>query len=495
MNDVSGNNWVDTWLVHNRLPPIAPMPIKHKTRLTSAPMHPIIENMSTSQTTDYLQLDGFIIHPREDIDVEYKDWLNLRVANDKATLAKAAIALTNHGGGHIILGFREGGQALQSVARPSDVPEITQDDVNAAIRRYAEPEFHCQVYDITHPDSGVSHSVVRVPGSDVPVQCKRDQQGAGLSQHRYYVRKPGPRSEDPRTAEEWRRLIDRCILARREDMLDSIRSILLGIGSTQDAAPEPLEALEEYCRRAYERWEEVVSHQPANSPSRFPHGFYEMAFALVDATPAENLNELLDRLKVAQSVKLSGWTPFLHMSVEGWEPYPREDAIEAWIGRPVESRVWNDPSHADFWRASLDGKLYTIRGYIEDAELSLDRARAPGTEFSNALPTIKIAEALLFTSRLAATFESAEQVAIRCRFTRMEGRSLLLMEQLPFIDGGPVSRDPEVTLTKQVSLQQINDNLVEVIHDLVIPLYERFGFYQVSIGHVQRMLQHLRRFS
>ena len=452
--------------------------------------------MTTEQPPEYLQLDRFVNYPREDIDLEYKGWLDPRMEKDRAILAKAAIALANHGGGHIVLGFQESNRALRSVGRPNGVPEMTQDAMNAAIRRYAEPEFHCQVFGVPNRATDTSHTIARVPGSSVPVMSKRDQEQAGISQHKFYIRKPGPRSEEPHTAEEWRRLLDRCIWARREDILDAIRSIVLGQAEQQDSPPEPLEALTDFCTVANERWTELVSDLPADSPSRFPFGYYEMGFALVGATPAESLTELMRRLGIAQGIKLSGWPHFLHMSVEGWEPRIYEDFIEAWIGRPVDGTMWNDPFHADFWRASVDGRLYTIRGYIEDGELAQQRGSAPGTEFSNAIPSIKVAEGLLFASRLSAVFEGVEQIAIRCRFTGLEERSLLLVDHpAPFTDIGPATRDSQVILTGQVSLQEVHDNLTEVIHSLVRPLYERFGFYQISIDHIQRILAKLRQYA
>ena len=131
--------------------------------------------MTTEQPADNLQLDRFVAYPREDVGVEYKDWLNISVERDKATLAKAAIALANHGGGFIILGFQETGGVFYSTACPSDFPQITQDAVNESIRRYAEPEFHSQMYGIAHPHSGVTHPVIVIPSSDVPVMCRRDQ--------------------------------------------------------------------------------------------------------------------------------------------------------------------------------------------------------------------------------------------------------------------------------------------------------------------------------
>ena len=62
----------------------------------------------------------------------------------------------------------------------------------------------------------------------MPVLSKRDRREGGLGQYKVYVRKPGPRSEEPQTADEWRTLLDRCVRARREDMLDAIRGIVLG---------------------------------------------------------------------------------------------------------------------------------------------------------------------------------------------------------------------------------------------------------------------------
>jgi len=46
-------------------------------------------------------------HPRETLEVEIKDWLNLDEKEHQADLVKAILALCNHGGGYILIGFRE----------------------------------------------------------------------------------------------------------------------------------------------------------------------------------------------------------------------------------------------------------------------------------------------------------------------------------------------------------------------------------------------------
>ena len=68
--------------------------------------------------------------PIESPGVEYKDWLDLATNHGKATLAKHAIALANHGGGHVVLGFSEQADELVSHPKPEEIPAITQDRVN-----------------------------------------------------------------------------------------------------------------------------------------------------------------------------------------------------------------------------------------------------------------------------------------------------------------------------------------------------------------------------
>ena len=435
------------------------------------------------------ELQPLITEPREDLAYEYKDWLDLTSKEHKATLAKAAIALANHGGGFIVIGFAEQEQTLESRPRPEGILEITQDSVNAIIRRYADPEFHCELHNVPHPDTGVSHPVVIIPSTlTVPVMSRRDYQGE-IAQNSCYVRKPGPRSEQPQTAEEWRTLINRCVRANQDELLEAIRSIVTGRVETQDSIPNALDDLQDYCTAAHGRWEELVSGEDDHSPARFPHGYYEMAFSLVGATPANSLGELQNRLSDAGRVDLSGWPPFLYASGQA---RPHDDFVEAWLGQPDHNgRRHRESYQYDFWRASRDGKLYTIRGYREDAERD---HKPPDRMFHITLPIWRVGEGLLFANRFAATFEEVDQIAVYCRFAGLENRCLVSTHFFNALlrMGDPCSTG-EVILTGQITQQQVQDNLAEVIHPLLRPLYEKFDFYELSFDQVAQELQRLRR--
>ena len=159
------------------------------------------------------------------------------------------------------------------------------------------------------------------------------------------------------------------------------------------------------------------------------------------------------------------------MQVSVWAPYAHEDFVEAWFGRPTPNgQRFGELHNYDFWRASLDGRLYTVRGYLEDGQ-----GDRPGVVVYDGLPILSIGEGLLFTSRFAETFDDVDEIAVWCRFTGLEGRRLV---SAPWESGrllvrNYISGTDEVTLTAQVPIRQIKNNLAEVIHALLRRLYEK----------------------
>ena len=434
-------------------------------------------------------LQPLVAEAREDLDREYKDWLDLTTNEHRATLAKAAIALVNHGGGFIVLGFEEVASDLKSHARPSNISEITQDAVNAAIWRYSSPGFHCEVHAVPHPTTRIVHPVIVVPGTMTePVMCKRDCPNV-IAQNKCYIRKLGPRSEEPQTGEEWRALLSRCVRAGRDDMLEAIRAIVSGRVDAPPASPGIADALRSFCDAAQQRWSALANTLPEGASGRFPHGHYEMGFALVGAQPATGLADLQERLGHARRIKLTGWTPFLDMMTPGWSPYPHENYIEAWVGRPIPGKGDGGPSHSDFWRVSPAGMLYTIRGYAEDAL----QDRPAGQLFDITMPVWRVAEALLFARRLADTFQDVDAIAIWSRFTGLQGRRLVSVTGSRAVFGDDVCETSDFIIEAQATLPQIDDNLVEVMHRLLVPLYERFSFFRLSEVLVEEELAKMTR--
>ena len=437
------------------------------------------------------ELVSLLAFPNESLSVEYKSWLTLSENTGKATLAKAAIALANHGGGIVVLGMRENnaeGGALDSQARPDGLGRYSQDDVNAAINRYADPRFHCELSFADHPETGIEHAFVSVPGGmTVPVMSRRACESV-IAARRCYIRKPGPQSEEPHSAEEWRTMLDRCVKAGRESMLDAIRLIMQGHAGAVPSG-EARDTLTEFIVDAQQRWQELIEPLPPYDAARMPLGYYELAFEILDVAPTPNLVELRQRLDSAGQIRHTGWGSFVSLHREPFEPHPFEGLIETWLGAPEEDRQLRTPAHCDFWRAHPDGRLFLQRGYDEDES---ERVQA-GKCIDVTLPIWRVAEAMLHVARFARSFDENPTIVVRCHYTALQNRILTSISHRRVMFDNHVCTDREATIETQATATEIDDNLAEVLHPMLVPLYERFSFFELPMQIVVEEIERLRQ--
>lgn len=185
------------------------------------------------------ELDKLIVVPQETLEVEYKEWLDLKTKPHRAKLAKELIALANHGGGHVVLGFED--VSMQPVPRPNGYAIPSTDDVNGIVAAYADPAFHCRVSEVR------SHIVISVPaGATVPIRSKRGSEHNEIVADSYYIRRPGPNSEAPRSGLEWDELLRRCIANRDQELEALVRRIVRVTHSpSSPLGPSPTDPIDE----------------------------------------------------------------------------------------------------------------------------------------------------------------------------------------------------------------------------------------------------------
>jgi hypothetical protein len=355
-----------------------------------------------------------------------------------------------------------------------------------------------------------------VPGGMiVPVMSVRGCDGV-IAPQKCYVRKPGPRSEEPFTAEEWRGVMERCIAARRESMLDAIRIIVQGHGSPapapvaidagqvgEQAAPEhaqdhgnparPVErvaALVEFERAALDRWNQLIRDLPADDDARMVLGRYEISFELIDVAAAASAGELRRRMAVASQVKLTGWGPFVQLSRREFEPRIVNGNVEAWLGEPVADRMARDSAHCDYWCANPSGRFFLLRGYDEDTINGVE----PGSIIDITLPIWRVGEALLYASRIARNFAENPRMSVHCRFRGLNNRRLGAVDRMRrfFMDDTRICHDAEVELSTAATAAEMDDNLIEILHPMLGPLYERFNFFELPLELVRAEVGRMR---
>jgi hypothetical protein len=293
-------------------------------------------------------LEQLLVYPREDLDVEIKSWLDLTSGEHKANLAQAILALANHGGGFILIGFKEdGGKYVPDPNRPPDASIYSQDNINGIVKRYADPPFHSEVYHVSHPESKENYPVIVVPGGHkVPIRAKKDgPNGAHVRKDLYYTRRPGPASEPPQSSDEWNELIRRCIVAGKEDLISSIRGILFGMSETAPVGKKDIRTkMLEWVQESREHWETLTNaYLKENNLLKIQYGFYTIAYMIEDEITQPSLSSFLDILARIKGHE-SGWPPWWVPTRSDITPYPYDGLIECWI----KSNYPNDQSHADF---------------------------------------------------------------------------------------------------------------------------------------------------
>lgn len=435
------------------------------------------------------RLAELVIEPRETLEVEAKRWIDIVNGGDhKALLAKAIIALANHGGGVIIIGFEKSANGLVPAQdRPTNLAGYTSDTVNAVVNRYAEPTFHCDVQIVTAPGSMEAFPIIVVPGGHkVPIRAKRSGPNEqGIQQHTFYIRRPGPQSEPPQTAQEWDSLLARCLSNRRDELLDTLRLIMEG-GAPAAPVETDVDRVTKWFEASKARWKELVERLRADHPARLEHGYYAVGFEAVGDFEPRSGGRLLEALR-AGVIRHSGWPPFWVPTRKDIEPRIHDGNVECWLGPDSK---FQEPAHSDYWRVSPHGQFFLIRGYQEDGEIKGIR---PGKLFDITLPAWRLGEILLYTASMARQLGAPQaQIVLVAKWTGLSGRELTHLGGTRLLVETHVSHQDRYCNNLAVQADQIGDTLPELVHRVLHPLYELFDFFQLPMTLVTEELAQMR---
>ena len=439
---------------------------------------------------DQQRLIAILENPSETPSIECKGWLDLSDKRNKATLAKAAIALANHGGGTIVLGVgkkKTQGGTLACLSKPADFQEYSSDDIDSAINTYADPSLDFVLENVMRPGSGVEYPIILIPGSmPQPVLAKKGYEDV-VRKNACYIRKPGPKSEEPSSPGEWRDLLNRCVLANRESMLDGIRGILDGQSVAIPAKPTDDDLHAKFVKESRARRHELLETFPPDDPAHLQSGHYETAISILGFERELSLHQLRESMRQASTMSSSVWLLFTD---NYGRANPAGTAIETFYKIPSERR--HDRQAHYFWRALNEGKLYLIRGFQED-----EYGRQ--NWFHYTVPIWRIGQTLQYASNFCRIFENDLKFLFSTRYAGLNGRQL---------STGSIDRDrwlgldfdkfvclnPNLTLrTVELSPQQVSDNLVEILLDLLHPLYQQFSYFNLSRDFVANEVREMRK--
>jgi hypothetical protein len=441
-------------------------------------------------------LVDLLAEPRETLDVEIKEWLDVGGNKDhRAALAKEIIALANHGGGFVLIGFEESpdGTFAPSASRPPDLKSWSQDNVQGIVARYVDPPFQCKVEHLNPPLHAARFPVIVVPGGHgVPVRAKSGSpDGRTLAPGRVYVRRPGPCSEDPQSASEWDTLFERIVHNRRAELLDAMRSIMEGVIPRAVAPPaEAPDRLETFISEGIQRWRERVAGLPASAANpRFILGHYDCAFELDGEFPRQPLSKLRDTIRTSVR-NHTGWPAFGGTYHGRFPAQPISRAVEYWRA-PNEDGTYEAPHRHDFWRISPDGYFFIRRGYPEDSGW---KGMEPGHCFDIVTANKRLAETVMEVAYIAKSLGADGNIRCRFAFAGLSDRQLVSHDnpnRLLF-DGHQCAQDG-YEASAVVLAAALPDALPELVYSVTAPLYELFDFFQLPKRLVDEEIANLLR--
>jgi len=429
------------------------------------------------------ELQELLRAPREDLDIELKQWMDPTDKVVQAKFAKELLALRNHGGGYLVIGFKDEHPPVPDPNRPADLSGFCTDYFNNIIKKYAEPPFHCMSYVVDHPVSGEKYPVVVIPGgAKVPARCKADSPDAGKSAKldTYYIRRPGPESSPPQSSAEWDALLERCLLGRKEELLSLLAS-MLGVGHSLFAGvnlpppPHPFTELRDFRDSAVSQLETLQKAKlPEGDGARFPHGRYILSARIIGDLKKVSPLEMLDLLSGLR--RYTGWSPMHVFSRSELAPYPVGDnLIECWLARD-EAR---DTAHADFWRLSTDGMVTLVRGHQEDAPDMAREGVAAGTGIELTLPPWRIAEFTLRMKELGQRLSSGPfKLQLIVQWEGLDGRRLFSHGGRRMLSQDYIAHDADYSIEIEVAPEEIDAALPSVLAKVVTPLLRRFSFFE-----------------
>lgn len=394
-------------------------------------------------------LDRLVLEPVETLEVEYKEWLDLRSKPHKAKLAKELIALRNHGGGHVVLGFSD--PAMDAAPRPDEYDYVTADYINGIIASYTDPPFHCATSTVR------GHVVISVPaGVTVPVRAKRGSANDEIISDRYYIRRPGPCSEPPKSGLEWDDLLRRCITNRDAELEGLVRRVVRVMNSPAEQMPVRTSAL----------IGDLLALTGSSADwRRFleKYGYYAVSFALEG--PNQPALTQLKAWMLADGPRYTGWSPF-------WWPTRPEIAPQV-VDQSTYECLHDGTGlvgRIERWRASTTGAFAIVRAYDSDCEYE------PGKFLELTMPAWRVAELILYAGRMAGHFE-AKTVDLTLRYEGLSGRAIRTRAAPNrMLLGDYTTKAKRYERRVSLAADDIDTGVVEMTDSLIRGLFELFQF-------------------
>lgn len=457
---------------------------------------------------DLSRIQELVDRPSESLSVELKRWIDPTSLEGKSKIVRALLALRNHGGGYLIVGFDNASLQPDSENAPKDVNSLFHiDKIQGLISRFSSEPFEISVQYCDR--EGQAYPVIVVPpGVKTPVASKSDLRDGDkklISAGDVYVRSLMSNNIPSTTKaswNDWSNIVEICFDNREADIGRFLRRHLAGLtpeaiqrfaastakGLKPEASIEDL--LRKYLDEGVKRFQQVMVERSVTLPK---HGAWEVALFISGDVSKHSADQQFLNLLDSSNPNYTGWPVWLisrSARQKNARPFVFDRVWEAFIvqvGSGLREKI-------DFMRLDPKGRFYLRRAFQDDM-LSGPQSPEPLTMLDFGLPIIRSAEAIAVGIAFAKAMGcSPEDAALNFafRWTGLRGRELASWAQ-PARDILPGRRayQDEVATSVNVPLDAPLSALGGYVNQVVQPLYEVFDGFSLDATVVEDLTRRL----
>jgi len=452
---------------------------------------------------DFSRIQQLVERPGESLSVEVKRWIDPDAPEGQIKIIRAVLALRNHGGGYLVIGFDNKTLLADKDHVPDDVRKTFHvDKIQGLITKFASEAFEIGI-EFPERDEQLYPVIVVSPGVKTPVATKYELsfEGGKISVGDVYVRSLRSNNTPSTTKagwKDWPNIVDVCFENREADIgrflrrhlggltPETVREIVSSMTKGVEPQVDPEELLPSYLQECEQRFQEVVRERKVELPE---HGSWEVALLLIGDISKHSATQPFLQLLDASNPNYTGWPVWADSSIfadTNARPRVYQGVWEAFL-------FFTDPwATVDFWRLDPRGRFY-LRRALEDDVHSEKIAPLKFMDFD--LPVLRTAEAmavgLAFAKAMGCETDKT-QLAFAFRWNKLKDRQLnSWVSPMRLVRVTSPAYDDEVSSFVNVPLDTSLSALGAFVHQAVQPLFAVFGGYEISVDVVEELTRRL----
>jgi hypothetical protein len=420
---------------------------------------------------------------------------------------RAALALRNHGGGYLVIGFDNKTLGPDKNNIPSDVRALFHiDKIQGLVSRFASEPFEVGV-EFPERDGQPYPVIVIPPGVKTPVAARSELHVGDrrlISTDSVYVRSLSANNTPSTTRaiwKDWPKIVEVCFDNREADVgrflrrhLGSltpnvVREFVTTVSQGMESEMTTKELLQKYLQESEDRFQTMARERKVQLPE---HGTWEVALLVIGQVPRHAANHEFLNLLDASNPRYTGWPVWpasWRFTDQSARPYIFQEAWEAFISL---GSSWSH--HIDFMRLDPKGRFYLRRALREDVSDN-HQAPAPMTILDFSLPITNTAEAMAVGMAFAKAMGCPAEdtlLAFAFRWMKLQGRRLTSWGHLDRdIFPEPSAYQDEVLTFVDVLLETPLSALSNFVNQAVQPLFQVFDGFVLGRNVVEDLTRRL----